>query len=154
MISMFTANSVLSIGFPRKIPSCELTGHSRLSRDRCCVTEVQQVASKPSPAPVGIGLQKSPRSGDPRGVPRPRVLPRGSPTSGTRGAPTFPTCFLDSQHTCTYLNYGTTLIHSYVKLFYTACSVTSTCNISFLMVTILHHCTPHVQHLPSPFCGL
>ena len=103
-----------------------------------------------SPPPPRRGLG----SENPRGRGFPAGIPEVLPDRGTRVcAPTF--LSQHSQHTCTYLNYGTTLMHSYVKLFALLIySVTSTCNISFLMVTILHHCTPRVQHLPSPFCGL
>ena len=52
-ISTSTANSVLSIGFPRENPSCELTRHSGLPRGRCRVSS-QDIAPSDSRFPMGL----------------------------------------------------------------------------------------------------
>jgi len=52
-ISTSTANSVLSIGFPRENPSCELTRHSGLTRGRCRVSS-QDIAPSDSRFLMGL----------------------------------------------------------------------------------------------------
>ena len=68
----------------------------------------------PPPPRRGLGSENPRGRGSPRGFPA--GIPEVLPDQGTRVcAPTF--LSQHSQHTCTYLNYGTTLMHSYVKLF-------------------------------------
>ena len=50
-ISTFTANYVLLIWFPQKIPSCELTWHSGMSRDGCRVSLQDQSLWNRDPDP-------------------------------------------------------------------------------------------------------
>jgi len=90
-------------------------------------SEMQQVAAKPSPAPTGIRVRKSPRSGNPRGDPRvfPDIGEVGVPRLFSNVFP--PRC---SHQISSYLHYCTAYIHAYLKLFYTDCSVTCTCNIN------------------------
>jgi hypothetical protein len=89
---------------------------SKFKFDRCCrrnkagIQRCNKWPRSPPPPRWGLGSENPQGRGSPAGIPE--VLPN----RGTRVcAPTF--LSQHSQHTCTYLNYGTTLMHSYVKLF-------------------------------------
>jgi len=95
---------------PQPMPIVTITLFIFTTDRYCYIQRCNKWTRSPPPPRRGLGSE------NPRGRGFPAGIPEVFPDRGTRVcAPTI--LSQHSQHTCTYLNYGTTLMHSYVKLF-------------------------------------